>query len=299
MHCLDLGSMRKLLILYLKYGLFDQAVADQFIKLAVKYVPSDFTRKPRPLKLLDHYKAAELRMFALYLAIVMFKESNMSRQDYETFLLFFCGYRILMGENGNCTTEDCDLSDNLLTQLVKRFHEKFSECSFNFHCLLHLADIVRKNGPLYRYSAYPFENYYQLFRQWIRKPSDILKQIWQRWNQNKGLVLKKSIKKRKEFDSFHVDSNMRNNYIMTTNGDLVMITRKIVNLQNISYIGRKFTSREPFFSSPINSEMLNIYMVSEESLSNDLINIEMVDIKSKMFKVPYNNNFVVLPLLHY
>lgn len=96
MHCLDLGTMKKILSLYVDHKLFDKEKAADFLKAALKYVPTDFTRKPRSLDFLDHFKAAELRMMALYLAIVMFKESDMNAQEYETFLLFFCGYRILM-----------------------------------------------------------------------------------------------------------------------------------------------------------------------------------------------------------
>lgn len=299
MHGVDLGAMRKQFFLFLKYGLFDSNAADEFIKACLKFIPSDFTRKPRLLKFLDHFKATELRMFALYLAIVMFKKCGMSDKHYEMFKLFFCGYRILMGVDGNCSLEDCDIAEKLFSDFVKEFHDNFSELSYNFHCLLHLTDMVRKNGPLFRYSAYPFENFYQLFRHWIRKPSDIFKQIWTRWNQNRGIVTRKNEKK-KSFYSMHVDTSKRNNYIMTKNNELLMITQKIVHPGNVSFVGQKFEIREPFFTTPINSKSLNIFVLSEHSLNTEQMNIQMSDIKTKMFKVPYENEkFVVLPVLHY
>lgn len=47
----------------------------------------------------------------------------------------------------------------------------------NVHNLLHVVDDVRNFGCLDNYSSFPFENYLQTLKKFIRKPSTPLQQV--------------------------------------------------------------------------------------------------------------------------
>lgn len=296
MHCLDLGVSKKIIKMFLKKKILNNDVADNFILQTLKYVPADFSRKPRSLKHIEHFKAAEYRLMTLYLLPVLLKECNINPVTYDNFLKYFVSYRLLLGEGETVLPENCNLAETLLGEFTCNFREMFGELSFNFHSLLHLADMVRFHGPLNRYSAYKFENWYQLLRKWIRKPNDLFKQVHTRWFQLRGMVQRKSLK-RKTFNSLVLNSSIKNNCIMTNDDEIMLITKKIETLNGITFMVKKFTHRESFFSSPVNSSELNIFLVCESSLVTTTP-INLNQIKRKMFRVPYENSFVVIPILH-
>lgn len=297
MHGVDLGPMRKILMLFIFHKILDPNVADPFLLQMCKFIPSDYVRRPRSLKTIDYYKATEFRLFALYLGPVLFKLCNINTTQYENFLNFFISYRLLMGEDNIVSEENCNTAEVLLQNFVSTFKNIFEELSFNFHNLLHLVEGVRRHGPLHKYSAYKYENFYFLLREWIRKPSDILQQTWTRWMQTRGAVQRKLLKRR-TFGAYLLDCSERNNCIMTHNGDIRIITKKICNLDGVFLETKKFRNREEFFTSPVNSSTLHIYVVSH----NDLVDADIVQfeqVKRKMFRIPFENKFVIMPILHY
>lgn len=52
-----------------------------------------------------------------------------------------------------------------------------SSVSFNVHCLLHLDDALKNFELLDTCSPYKTENYMQVLKRMLRKPSDILQQF--------------------------------------------------------------------------------------------------------------------------
>lgn len=298
MHGLDLGIMKKILHLFISKKFFDPSFADSLITNISKFVPSDFARRPRSLKFIDHYKATEYRLFALYLGPVVFKLCGVQTCQYNNFLNFFVSYRILMGEDGIVEENNCKIAELLLQNFVTTFHLTFEELSYNFHNLLHLGDVVRKHGPLDKYSAYKYENFYFLLRSWIRKPSHIFEQIYTRWTQTRGCVTRKVLK-RKTFGKNLLDSSVRNNCVMTANGDIFIITKKSLEADGVSFQTKKFRNREIFFSTPVCSSTLHIYIVSDADLV-DGPTLHYEQVVRKMFRIPFKNDqFVIMPVLHY
>lgn len=297
MHCLDLGVMKKIFAIFDFHKLLDKDIADAFINTMKKYVPSDFVRRPRGLKHMEHFKATEYRLFALYLAPVLFKLCKLNTNQYTNFLNFFISYRLIMGLNGEVTEDECRTAEILLRQFVKTFHDVFDELSFNFHNILHLVDVVRRHGPVDKYSAYKYENFYFLMRKWIRKPSHIFEQLWNRWTQTRGRVQRKSTTN-KTFGVKILDSSIRNNCIMTEDDNIYIITKKIVNPDGVFFETKKFSNRSSFFSTPVISEDLNIYVVSDSDLVDGPA-LRLEQVKRKMFRIPYLDQFVIMPVLHY
>lgn len=79
MHSVCLGVVRKILFLWRdsgrQFGITKSKIdiINTNIYKISKHWPSDFVRKPRSLKDLEHWKATELRQFLLYIAPLAIK----------------------------------------------------------------------------------------------------------------------------------------------------------------------------------------------------------------------------------
>ena len=52
--------------------------------------------------------------------------------------------------------------------------------TFNIHNLIHVSDDVMRFGPIYSFSAYPFENFLGIIKRLLRKSERPLQQIVKR-----------------------------------------------------------------------------------------------------------------------
>lgn len=96
MHLCCLGVTRKLLIFWIRgkahiTRLSTQTVAEisQKLKLRSPYTPVEFSRKPRGLSEIDHWKATELHSFMLYTGPVVL-QNCIHMQMYENVVVFCC-----------------------------------------------------------------------------------------------------------------------------------------------------------------------------------------------------------------
>lgn len=87
------------------------------------------------------------------------------------------------------TRDQLDKAHNLLQSYVEEFQNYFGEKNMviNVHLLLHTAKCVRKNGPLFGYSNYAFEDNIGYLQRRVLGPTDVLYQITDRY------LLKKSL----------------------------------------------------------------------------------------------------------
>lgn len=102
-----------------------------------------------------------------------------------------------------CMEEISEEMINYAEKLFKNFNETFTvlygeeNVSFNVHALLHLANDVRRHGPLDSFSVFRFENFLQKIKNLIRKPQQVLSQLYRRYAEihNWKDVGKKYVKK--------------------------------------------------------------------------------------------------------
>lgn len=296
MHGIDLGTGGKLLRLMIDKKKIDKVTVNLSIDAMTPYIPSDFPRKQRRLEFIDHYKASELRFFSLYSGIVILKNSC-DPDIYYNFLTFSVAYRLMSGKKGIIENGALESADQLVQMFVTEFATLYGpeNVSFNIHAFLHFPLLANIHGPIHSFSCYKYENYYMLLRSWIRKPSDYFLQIYTRWSQSKGIAKKKE--ELDHFGSFKLSNNQKDSCIMMRDKSILIITSKKLTLDGTRLRGKRFLCIEVFFESPINSTALGIFKVS--SLSDTIENIEMENIDQKMVMLPFEDSFVVMPLLHY
>lgn len=314
MHLVDLGLSKKFLLLMIENNCFKLKKADlekisQLFAELGKCVPLEFVRKPRPFDELRRYKATELRFFLLYAGVVLLKDL-LSDEQYYHFLLLSCGIRILSDKS--LYRQNINTADLLLKEYVNMYPNIFGRhlVSSNVHNLLHLSKCVEDFGCLYSFSGYKFENFLQVLKSYVKKPTDILQQLCNRINYNFEKEddinrAKKSLEK-PEIEISKKSIGIKNKFTLKANGkdcfcytksDLVFQIFYIGNLNNQNVvIGKRFTDKKSVFLQPVDSADLNIYVVEKESYNYEIINIE--EIILKFVKLPHKNRSYMMPIMH-
>ncbi|XP_051167210.1 uncharacterized protein LOC127285304 [Leptopilina boulardi] len=117
----------------------------------------DITRTPRPLSKSKFWKASEKRaMLLLYFPVIL--QGILKEKYYQHFLLLVRAMHILLQEKIH--PMEINLAETLLYLFVSDFPKLYglNNCTYNVHMLLHLAQAVRNWGPLWAWSAFPFED---------------------------------------------------------------------------------------------------------------------------------------------
>lgn len=297
MHLLDLGVMKKMLELIMDANFIDLEKAENLITNVKAYLPDDFSRKVRTLKEFEHFKSTEFRFFALYFGPLFFLLCCKNQEVTQHFLLFFISYRLLMGNDNEVTEEANTIANLLLQSFVTDFARLYGaeRVSSNVHTLLHLSEMVEKNGPIDNFSCYKYENFYQLLSSWIRKPGHYFIQVARRWVQTKGKTMLKN-KGQRSFDANVIRANKKDCCVMLNCGSIFIITKILNTLTGIIYKGHKYLQLENVFETPIKSSELDIFLASKEGGEET---VKPEQFSKKMLRLPCNNNtWMVLPILH-
>lgn len=336
MHLTCLGVMRKLVLLWLKGPLLVRLPSSKVkqissnLRFIKKYVPIEFSRKPRDLEEICRWKATELRQLLLYTGPLVFKNC-LSDRCYTNFMSFHIAMVILISPNLGSYLQ---FAQDLLNYFVKSFEVIYGKhlISHNIHGLLHLCEDYKLFGPLDNVSCFPFENFMKTFKVMLRKHEKPLEQIVKRYKeieintsykpssnqiqnntilkfqhnngplptslsgyQYKTLILTNkliTLKINKESDS----------YFGTANNDIVKVFNIItdINTKQIVIVGKIFTKKNVFYENPIKSSKLGIFIVNK--LSNDFKFYSVNDVVKKFIIVSsyngHHNNNIAMPILH-
>jgi len=187
MHLVCLGAIKRLIRIWVDNGpvqcrlKYSQAeIISQRLKKVVKNIPSEFSRKPRPIKIFKFWKATEFRLFLLYLGPVVLR-GILPHNLYDHFLVLHSAIYILASDLQR-NTDWVQYADKLMHNFVEHIQVLYSkECLvYNIHNLLHLSNDVRNFGELDHFSSFPFENYMNQIKRLVRAPSNPLQQVAKR-----------------------------------------------------------------------------------------------------------------------
>lgn len=252
-----------------------------------KHTPKEFARVPRDLKYLAKFKATELRQFLLYGGVVLLKE-YLPKEAYTHFLRLSLGYRIVNDSN---LAESLDVAQMFFEDFVAEYTTFYPDSGLphNVHVLLHIVADVKRYGPVQGYSAYKYENSIRLLGKYIKKKSQILQQIYNRMQENQKVdipstsgVHKPTIKKG---DTFILKDSLNYVDICEVNGSEIIV--------------REYAPTTDFFVSPIPSKHFHIGLT--KSYKGEILLpakiMKSSDMWKKCYKVPYYDDFVIIPLV--
>lgn len=321
MHLVCLGIVRKLLQTWLRGPLTVRLPALIVDRMSGKlqsmrpYVPIEFARRPRSLRELDRWKATEFRQFLLYTGPVVLA-GFLDRNMYHNFMLLSTAISILISpEHLNLA----DYAGQMLKSFVNHFGELYGtdQIVYNVHCLVHLADEVKRHGCLDSFSAFPYENHLGKIKKLIRKPEFPLAQLIRRLSEVTATKLDADADirlKREHFvgpivvgmgvnaqygemrvERWTIKLTTGDNMFLV--GDKVCLIKNIIQNDNGVYaIYTEFSRQSPFYTYPFNSNRMNIFVINDQS--DELKSVEVSALQQKCVALPYRDGFVAIPLLH-
>lgn len=287
-------------------------------------MPSEINRAVRGLDCISFWKASEFRTFLLYLGPVILKD-NINSEAYQNFLSFFCAITIC-----SCYKYliHLDAAHALLINYIEVFINIYGINSVvsNIHNLCHLTEEVSRFGPLPTFSTYPFESKLFQIKNLLRNGSKPLVQVARRMGEfNSLLVYKpnhnprtypfvtsptKSISNLVPNGTFYkkvhlnkstsLSSDNANRWFLTNDKNIVSMKYGVVIDDKIFILGNALKSKHNFFTSPMHSSSLNIYMSNGDINKDKLFSIDQINLK--FVCVRYENDKVLqnvfFPLLH-
>ena len=335
MHLVYLGVTRQLIQHWLgnrgrdnkTYKLSDTAIENISEKLEnLKHsLPNDFNRRSRSLRYWKLWKATEFRYFLLYFGPFILKDVLPS-DLYNNFIMLHISISILVNKKLVSSKDNIDYAESLLMRFIEDFQKLYGKknVTHNVHNLLHLANDVRKYGPLEYFSAFPFENYIFSIKKLIRKGDKPLQQIARRLSEYECRRNSKSIKSQNNdliyekhhyrgviinkedlqyqykflrFNSWFIDiSDDLNNCVLLNDNTIVNVCN-VIKKQNSSFIvGNKCDIKNDLYSyKDFRSGRLGIYYVIP---SVEIKNWPCNMIIGKVFKIVCTEGFVALPIIH-
>ena len=152
------------------------------------YIPKEFPRKTRSFFFLDRYKATEFRLFLLYVGAVTIIDI-VPEKYYKNFLILQCGMIILLSPS--LFKNNLLLASNFLNAFVDHYTSLYGNNNVvhNVHSLRHLSYDSKRFGCLDSISAFVFENYLKSLRQMVRKSTQVLQQVINRWFESESHVV--------------------------------------------------------------------------------------------------------------
>lgn len=321
MHLICLGVVKKLIVSLWSCGkppfkmsynqlslIFEKLISQS------SNMPIDFNRKPRSLLEAKRWKAKELRHFLLYTGPIVL------RDKYLNFMSLHVSVTILSVSK---FSDHINYANSLLKYFVDTFMKLYKpeHVSHNIHNLLHIANDVKKLGPLHNFGAFAFENYLQSILRLLRTGHHPLSQIVKRKSELDSLNNRKPLQKKKFpfvsnkhnngpilipylhlsqykkiiFSNFELHISESNNCCSLKNGDIIVIRNILVCSNDYLIIGQKFQCLENYYTSPIESSIIGIFLASNLGKPSCF---NYKDIDYKCVKLQFKSKFVIFPLIH-
>lgn len=296
MHMLCLGVARKLIGFWIKSSScfrvtphFRKIMSERSLSLA-NTVPSEFSRKPRSMFEVDHWKATELRFFLMYSGPIILRDC-ISNAYYQHFMLLHVAMRLL-GE-GNYEGNRGTIAKNLIHKFVQRFEHLYgtAEMVYNVHSCQHLVDdCVAENLKLDDISCFPFENALGHLKKLIRTSYKPLQQVVRRLREKEYLLFGKDVPKQSQ-KNLSIKKN--DCYALLTNQRI----GKIIDVSENMFKTHLFGNVQPYFQYPINSTLISVFKVSD--LGQYVYTVPFDHLVKKCWLSPSENEgYIAAGLLH-
>ena len=185
MHQLCLGVMKKLLMAWKRGSKEVHLCARRLDEISVKLlslrlsIPSCFARKPCGLVEIERWKATEFRQFLLYTGKVVLKGVLLDPY-YQHFLVLNVVTSVLVSPH--LTKLHLNYAKDLMKYFVELGNQLYGPefLVYNVHSLIHMADDAETHGSLDQCSGFPFENYLQKLKSFVRSGKNPIAQVVKR-----------------------------------------------------------------------------------------------------------------------
>lgn len=189
--------------------------------------------------------------------------------------------------------------------------------TYNVHNLLHLCDDVLLYGQLDNFSAFKFQSYMSKIKS-MKNSRYPLQQIYNRVIEDRKLPYVEKISnfpcfqedislvsnengkiytyyRKLTYENFTISLCQRNNCVLLKNSSYMLISNIYKNNNNIKIVGKILQNVSNFVTKPSFSLAIKVIDIHEIS---EISTYDIKDIQAKCVILPFNNKFVVIPILH-
>ena len=298
MHLICLGTVKRILK-FLRSGPRKCKLSSKNISLISEqlvglraHIPSEFSRRPRSLLEMDHWKATEFRQFLLYTGPIVLRKF-LSDEMYVHFLSLSVAISILLNQDDTLRNKYAQFAGNLLNFFAhnSQFHYTETFCVYNIHNLTHLVDdVVVHNTSLNELSAFPFENFMQTLKKMVRSAHNPLAQITKRLSETS------EVHPKKKMSYLKVSAKPRDKCFLVDNRTYVFIKSSTEEGYICDTVG--ISKLSSFFHAPLDSKLLQICFMSNHIRYQEKI-IKKSQLTKKVVCLPVlDSGFALFPMLH-
>lgn len=319
LHLLHIGIMKRMLHRWLngtnthKKTFTKQELSkfDNLLTYANKNKPSEINRPIRNVRDFPRWKATEHRTILLYAGMTILKDFITSK-EYEMFLRLSCAIKLASVDIYLNVSGRIKLIEELLVGFVKEYARIYGNNAItsNVHNLCHVPADLQYFGNIDSISTYPFENYLGKIKQKIRAYRNPLQQFARRVSESKYSETADQKKNKIElnhpinadfqtiiFNNFRLSAlKCGDKWFLTSAEKIIKFERATQNNNENLIYGKEIPDKKCFFEYPFQSKYIHIYI--SNCIEYNAIICTPDEIKCKLFRLPYGENYVFQPLLH-
>lgn len=334
LHLLEQGVMGRCISMWKKgttiykkkWTVIEKNRIDDLIRNSNKYLPTDIHRQVRSIEFTSYYKATEFRTILLYTGMIIFKNC-LPKLIYEHFLRLCLGVRVCSCRTYIRRKKSLDLAQILFSRYCKDFVTFYGNDSVvsNIHNIGHILGDVETSGSLNDINTYPFENFLREVKLRVQASKAPLEQITRRvvelsfdleskplnmmnieleskiWTPELKYENKMSANSSFEFirvkpNVYFSSRKIGNSWLITKKSEIVQFKYAIKKKNTYFICGQELKNKTNFFTIPYTSGNSDIYLCNQDREGDKFY--EVTEIKSKMICIPFEDQFVLIPLLH-
>ena len=234
------------------------AVVSEKLKEYHGKMPSEFARQPRGLDEVKRWKATEYRQFLLYTRYLGL-EGVLSPESYSHFLCLSIAFHILLENNGNIRRKYLHYARDLLRYFVSKCGDLSGSTFtvYNVHNLLHVwQDVDNFNVSLDEISSFPFKNYLQVLKKFVKKSQNPLAQVVKGVSELERFPMNGADFKNLDIA---IAAREKDSWFLLSSGEFA----QILDINQNSYDCRVIsnTSTQNLFNDPCDSKMINVVYI--------------------------------------
>lgn len=324
LHLLELGVMKRLLTGWRTGNMaclrWEPAVLSVMSLFLVNIKsPREIQRDARSMDLFNMWKGLEFRNFLNYFGVVVLRR-HLPTSNYTHFLKLFCATRL--ASSNKYVHRNLTLIDSLFSDFVADFKSMYGPqfMHSNMHNVLHIAEDVQRFGILPSMSAYPFESCLGKIKFILRTGQHPLKQVAKRLMERCNIFETGASDARHhdqptleiQGDKFTIHIPQRSfmlcNYRFQDkwflyDGQIIaMVSAHDEGDDGIYVMGMPLLFADNFFTEPLPSSLMNIFVAVTADISDAPIRVHVRDITCKFFCIPDEadpiKNHIFIPILH-
>ena len=214
---------------------------------------------------------------------------------YKHFVIVFVACTILCDSNDKRRNHYLQYARDLLKLYVDKSRHIYGSTFvvYNVHSLVHVADDATKfNCSLNDLSAFPFENYLQTLKYYVRNSKNPTAQVVKRieeieWHNNEENLTS---------GYRYISTKPKDNCFILKSEDYVFIKEKRPDGYYLCDIVKQ-RHTESFFKDPCDSKIINVAFVKNPYRSKRKL-LQVNELSRKVVCLSYQNGHVLIPLLH-